>query len=544
MKLINLKTLKKIFIIVVIMLIPLLISQFVKINENFTDTSGIHNTLRISAEYAYQDYYDTPWLSNSGFSSQDSWYGSQEGGDSSDVNQSISGGSARYVINGEERTFSDISGVPKNNSDWTPVNNTEIKYEPDDYEINSKGCWVTHRWEDGADAAQLNAIQWDRNITLEVDMTDYNITAISLSATANATVNANDGANAGIEILGEHETGYQNCTGDFVRFYIYISDIYKNQEYEIAFLQPDDLGIDSAGEFDYLYNTSLTVLSVDNIRNLIKSLLLVDPEHKTFIFSLGIIILSEDDYNNDEDIWDELIINSCDFSFTYEKIINPLTTISWNQDGPKISSVKYNETNNITLLGASLTFQYRISEPWPSRSPNTQIIMFINNNQNPITIYLENKGTQIYTVTFDVLSLLSVAVDYVNFSIQLYIGDTFGENNNIIVYIDNINLFISYREIGVLPPIPPGIDWTPAIIALTVGIIGAIMGLVSYILYFQYPPLVRQVRARRRKIKGGRSLKKPVEVEDRGILIRNAIRERLNVLKIEPGMSKGPSPIK
>ena len=524
------------------MLLPLLILQNINPYDNSIDAFSINNNLRTSVDYAYQDYYDVLWLSNSDFSSQDSWYGSQEGGDPTDVNQSISGGRANYVINGEERIYSGISGVPKNNSDWTPTNNTEVKYEPLDYEINSKGCWVTHTWSDGADAAQLNAIQWDRNITLDVDMTDYNITSISLSATANATVHANDGSNAGIET--KSEAGPGDNTGDFVRFYIYISDIYKYQEYEIAYLQPADLGDDASGTMDYLYNTSLTVLSYDNIKNLIESVLEVDPEHKTFTFSLGILILCEDDYSDDEDVWDELVMNSCDFSITYEKIINPLTTISWNQDAPKISSIKYNETNNITLLEASINFQYRISESWPSNSPNSQIIIFINNNQNPITTYLENSGTQWHTVTLNILPLLSVSVDDVNFSIQLYIGDTFGENNNIFVYIDNINLLISYREIGVLPPIPPGIDWTPAIIALTVGIIAAIMGLVSYIFYFQYPVLVRKVRSLRRKIKRGRSLKSPVDVENREILIKNAIKERLNVLKIEPGMSKITSPIK
>ena len=426
------------------------------------------------------------------------------------------------------------------------MNNTEVKFEPDDYEINSKGCWVTHEWDDGADAAQLNAIQWDRNITLDVDMTDYNITSVSLSAQANATVHANNGAGGGIEIKGENAGGanYQNNTGDFVRFYVYISDIYKNQEYEIAYLQPDDLGIDSSGEFDYLYNTSLNVLSDENIINLIESVLLTDPEHKIFTFSLGILILCEDDFSTDHDIWDELVINECNFSFTYEKIIDPLTTISWNQDAPKISSIRYNEINNITLLGASLSFQYQTSESWPSKSPNSQIIIFINDNQNPITTYLENSGTQLHTVTLDVLSLLSVTVDYVNFSIQLYIGDTFGENNEIKIYLDNVQLFISYREIGVLPTPPVGIDWTPAIIALTVGIIAAVMGLVSYILYFQYPPLVRKVRSLRRKIKRGRSLKSPVDVENRELIIKNAIRERLNVLKIEPGMNKVSTPIK
>ena len=157
--------------------------------------------------------------------------------------------------------------------------------------------------------------------------------------------------------------------------------------------------------------------------------MLTDPEHKIFTFSLGILILCEDDFSTDHDIWDELVINECNFSFTYEKIIDPLTTISWNQDAPKISSIRYNEINNITLLGASLSFQYQTSESW--KSPNSQIIIFINDNQNPITTYLENSGTQLHTVTLDVLSLLSVTVDYVNFSIQLYIGDTFGENNEI-----------------------------------------------------------------------------------------------------------------
>ena len=501
---------------------------------------NVDPTLHTSAEQAVKNY-DAEWLINNGFSGTSPWYNSEED-NSNDVSASIGGGTANFMVNGDERTFSDISGKPLI-SDWTAVNNTKIKLDPKYYTIDSEGCFASHNWSDPSDPGQLVSIHWDRNITLGVDMSDYNITSVSLVTTVNASVetdsgncdgpgNTNSYEHPGIETITE---GTQQSTGDFVRFYVLISDIYKNQQHEVAYYQSVDLGLES-GPIPYLYDLNLTNLNDETIIYHISSVLEEDPEHKTFTISLGMRILCEDNYNWDYDVFNELRIKNCDFSFTYEKIINKITTTSWNQVGPTFTSVKHNATNNITLIDATLRFDYTITQLWPtSISPNAQIIIFINNNQNPITLNLERVETGWNREEYNIKSLISVSADYVNFTIQLYIPDEFGLDQVITISIDNVYLHIWYQEIGDIPPPKQPYDFTPWIIAFGIAIGAMTIGILAYAFYFKYPAMVRKIRSLRRKIKRGKTISKPVPVKSRQQLASGRTKAQMNVLRMEEG---------
>ncbi len=534
----RLKNSKKKLVMIMIFLVPLLIIQTINFNNDTDIINGGSHNLGTSADMAVEYYYNIPWLSNGDFSSQGSWYLSQEGGDSSDISQSISGGTANFIIKGEEKEFSEISGTPKY-GDWNKTNNPYFSAYPDYSNIISGGMFVSHYFNE--EANQNPAVRWERIVTLDDDMSNYDISSVSLDIIVNATVTT-DGSD-GIEGIGDIDKVADYKTGDYIRFTAWISDVDNKNRYRVAWNQTHEaLGDD--GTSGIMENTRLNTVSQNDFIRYLTSVLSTDNHQ--FKIIIEIRIHCEDNIvTNEADRFDSIYINEVNLSFTYVNRVNALTKASWNQDGPTFSSVKYNETNNITLLGASLTFNYRISESWPtSDSPNTQIIIFINNNQNPITTYLEKATTGWRTETFNVMPLISVGVDYVNFTIQLYLGDTFGLNRPITVYIDNVNLMISYQEIGIIKSPPPGIDWTPATIILSLGILAALMGLVAYVLYFQFPPLVRKVRSLRRKIKRGRSLKKPVEVENRETLIKKAIKEQLDVLKIEPRIDKAIPPMK
>ncbi len=495
-------------------------------NNHIKDPSNVKTSAYVSSN-------STQWLTNTGFDDSGENWTSLTTGDSTDVDATISGGEARLMVKGNISTYSDISGIPQS-GDWTPINNTEVKYEPDSYEINSKGCWVSHTWSDGADTGQVVAIQWDRNITLAVDMTDYNITSVSLTVTANATVHANNGANGGIEVKGEQQSGwrYENATGDWVLFYAYISDINKNQEHEIAYLKPDDLGNDTSGTYDTLDDTNLTVISEDSIMNLMKSVLEVDPEHKTFILSLGILVLSEDDFDTDQDIWDELIINYCDFSFTYEKIIDPLSGVSWSQEGKKISDLS--DEYYVQVTGAIVNFCYKIDQDWPtSSSPNSEIRILINNNPHAETIKLINANYDYQNASAIGLNVLALITEEVNFSIQIYMRDEFGLNETITISIDNVSLIISYDflTIEVIPPWGQTFGWLVAVLAIGLAAVGSYF--IAYQMYLKYPKFVRLLRSLRKRVKKGRSLKNPVIVNSREKMVMSSIKEKMKVLNVE-----------
>ncbi|GAH75169.1 unnamed protein product, partial [marine sediment metagenome] len=106
------------------------------------------------------------------------------------------------------------------------------------------------------------------NVSMPLNMSDYIITSASISAIVNATVTASPGGyhsvpqGWGIETPGDDTGPYQDdndqfFTGDYVRFYILLSDLEKEKVYEVAYNQTVDLGKDSAGAYEPLSTLNL-----------------------------------------------------------------------------------------------------------------------------------------------------------------------------------------------------------------------------------------------------------------------------------------------
>ena len=115
-----------------------------------------------------------------------------------------------------------INADPPNSEDWKPTINPGYPIEPDDYGINSEGCYVTHSWDESIDPS-LNmhpSIWWVQNFSFVENIS--NITSASVNAVVNATVHANNGAIAGVDCPGDSVD--QGSVFDYVKFYIIISD--------------------------------------------------------------------------------------------------------------------------------------------------------------------------------------------------------------------------------------------------------------------------------------------------------------------------------
>jgi hypothetical protein len=321
-------------------------------NQNLKKNLG-DNPLNLSTINEYQEQ----WLRNSNFSIPvDPWV-AQIQGDASDMNPISSLGQASYEIIGEQRSYSNISGTPLD-SEWTMVHNPKFPLYPDTRTINSEGCYVSHDYSEGAQ--QFPSVHWERNVTMLVDMSDYIITSASISAVVNGTVTAFPGGASsvptgwGIETPGDQTGPYQDdnnqfFTGDYVRFYILLSDLKKSKIYEVAYNQTVDLGKDSAGATDTMPDTFMTTVLEEDLIFYLSSVLTSD--FRNFTVTIGMRIWCEDNWWSDRDRWDSLLIKSCNLTFTYQKKIDRFTTASWNQIGNAISG------ENIEITGGNLKFK-------------------------------------------------------------------------------------------------------------------------------------------------------------------------------------------
>ena len=451
-----------------------------------------YNTLKLSTINEYEEQ----WLKNSNFSIPVDPWESQVQGDASDITSFSSFGQANYEVIGEQRSYSNISGTPLS-SEWTMVHNPEFPLYPDTSTINFDGCYVSHEFRELAD--QFPSVHWERNVSMPLNMSDYIITSASISAIVNATVTASPGGyhsvpqGWGIETPGDDTGPYQDdndqfFTGDYVRFYILLSDLEKEKVYEVAYNQTVDLGKDSAGAYDYMTDTFMTTVSEEDLIFYLSSVLTSD--FRNFTVTIGMRIWCEDNWYTDQDRWDDLLIKSCNLTFTYEKKIDRFTTASWNQIGNTISG------ENIEITGGNLKFQYKIDQLWPvASSPNSEIRFFINDNSLLETTKLSSATTNFQeakTGGFDVTTLILKDVN-ISVSIQVFIADTFALNQNITISITDVYLQISYTEFISDTEETPWFFTGIFIIALIT--VSALSGfLIAYIKVWRYPVPVRKVR--------------------------------------------------
>jgi hypothetical protein len=427
-----------------------------------------------------ENHYTTQILEDSSFDSPIGCWNCSVEGDISDVNASLNQGVANFNVMGSQNTFS-FSADPPLASDWNHTLNPEFPSFPDWYWMDSNGACVSHYWNEGPD--QSVAINWDKNLTMPVDISDYVITSAQISAIVNGSVETFSADppdySDGIETANDSCDEYS--TGDYARFYVKISDLEKNKNYEIAHYQTFELGQDSNPEIPYLSDTELISVSEEALILFLTSVL--NSDNHNFTLTIGMRIWCEDNFPQDSDWWQILIIKSINLTFTYEKKIDKFTTISWSQIGNKIEDLS---NYAIEIIDANLNFKYKIDNSWPSsKSPNSEIRILVNNIKILETIKLiDTNITGIFQEAkiggFDIISLISKE-DNVTIEIQLYLADEFIFDQIITVSIDDVLIEISYIEFIPEEDISAHLLWLfITVLFVIIGILGS-LSLRSYV---------------------------------------------------------------
>ncbi|MHA1989184.1 MAG: hypothetical protein ACW98D_21380, partial [Promethearchaeota archaeon] len=324
-----------------------------------------------------------------------------------------------------------------------------------------------------------------RNFTLPVNLSDYIITSASVNSIvyANASLNIDragdtEARNDLVDSLDTYDIG------DFVRFYVLISDLEKEKVYEIAHLQPANLGAGdpdggSPPENDILLDTNMITVPTEVLIFYLSSVLKTDDTN--FTLTLGMRLHFEDNIANnwDYDKFNELIIKSVNLTFTYEKKIDKATETSWNQIGDAISG------SNKEITNATLNFKYKIDYLWPSSlSFNSEIKILLNNYEIDRFIKLSSISTVFQELELGGFEVASYILKNTNItlSIQVFIADEFPLNHPIKITVDDVFLEISYLVWSETPPANNNLIWIILVIALIVIALLASLSLRSYII--------------------------------------------------------------
>ncbi|MFX1322384.1 MAG: hypothetical protein ACFFAQ_12155 [Promethearchaeota archaeon] len=460
-----------VFLLVSIILITLNFNIF---DRNLFKSFRINQKLNLNISGNKQ--YSTQWIKNSNFSSQESWF-YLKGGDTSDTNASIHSEQAHFEILGKKNTFSLISDPPLA-LNWTECDNPDYPNRPQYYDITTEGCSVSHLYNDQT-AVTNPSIHWDRNVSLPLNMSDFIITSASIKAIVYA--------NASLDIDRAGDTEARNDllrsldtydVGDYVRFYVLISDLKKEKIYEIAYLQPEDLGTGDPpggppGE-DILPNTYMISYPEEDLIFYLSSVL--NTDYSNFTLTLGMLLHFEDNIiaDWDYDQFNELIIKKVNLTFSFEKKIDQSSFISWNQNLSKLCDIS---SHKVELLDAEFNFKYKIDQNWTQSSPNTEIRIFINNIRVPEPVELiEYNYTSYFQAAkidgFNVKSFISEN-ENISVSIQLYLADEFELDEIIKISIDDVFLNISYIEYI------PSKDHSSFILLTIISILFIIIGILS-----------------------------------------------------------------
>ncbi len=422
----------------------LLIPSFQSIFVNKDRIYDITNNDGIYASGAQT--YTKEWLKNNNFSTQSDWFFEKgDRGDNQTVDADITT-EANFKILGEELNYT-LKGIPNSTDslDWFEFAKPGY-YLPDNSGINSSGCWVDHSWNEKSN--QFPGVQWRKNVSIPVDMSEYNITSANLDVIINGSVRGSGDDNlGGIDVLGESYLdptyGSQFANGDFVTFYVIISDTDFINPYIVALNRTSVLGDDNDGIESVINDTLIYSYGEDVLITALNSAFEKDPTHSNFTIALGIDIYSEDNWGDDRDTFNYLYIKDCNLTFTYERKIDSFTSISWIQVGNNISGDEFQ------IDSAKLRFKYKIDQKWPTNlSSFSEIRILINDNLYGETISLSSANLTFGVAKiggFDVSSLILKDVN-ITLSIQVFIANTFGFDQNITISIDDVSLSITYTE--------------------------------------------------------------------------------------------------
>ncbi|MFX1438407.1 MAG: hypothetical protein ACFFAA_14620 [Promethearchaeota archaeon] len=477
------------------MLVSLFLSTFISSYNNTNLYTKVNSeSIRTSAV----DSITEQWMENELFNDNSSWTSIKEG-DASDVDAYIDQGWGNFVVRGDLGVMQ--IDDPLNNIDWQDSNNPKFPISPDTNGSSSAGLYITHQWHESIDQTRNTpSIHWKRNITMPVNFSDYIITDAFLEVVYNASVQALDHDGGGIEVYGDYTEGQnpptdtQFAVGDFATFYVLISDVDNKNVFQIAINKTTNLGQDSP-EISTHPDTLLDVVPKNLLISYLNSVLDYDNFH--FTITLGIDLYCEDnEYNVDIDNWNMIIMRSLNLTFTYKKKINQLTSISFEQVGNNITG------ENVQITRALLNFQYKIDTPWPSSlSPNSEIRVFINDKKITETIKLGSLSIspqEAFPGDLDVTSFISKDID-ISLSIQIFLADNFGLDEDIIISIDRAFLQISWNVVYDDPFREP---WFFRLLLVIASVAGLSIGgyLYAYQKILKYPKPVRKVRKYRRTL--------------------------------------------
>lgn len=376
----------------------------------------------------------TQWLKNNNFSTQDFWYYSKGAqGDNSTVDADISSDQANYNILGEKQ-IKEIS-TSLNDGTWIQFRNDIFLY-PDTALINSDGCYVDHQYDESVNQTRnYHSVHWKKNVSMGNDMSKFRIDSASLEVKFNATVYVN------VDVENDNISP-QFGIGDYATFYVLISDLDFTNPYRVANNKTSTLGQDSPA-ITTISDKSIETVDEEDIITALSSSLNKDPDHSNFTITLGIDIYCEDNFGTDRDYWDALLIKSFNLTFSYERKVEEFTSVSWNQIGNQITG------GNMQIKNATLNFNYKIDQDWPTAlSPFSEIRIIINNNRFAESIKLSDVTSFFQEAKvggFDITSLISKGVN-ITVSILVFIADTFGLGQNITISIDDVFLNVTLIE--------------------------------------------------------------------------------------------------
>ena len=448
--------------------ISLFIGLFANINVNnsipvnLIDGGSLIGDQDLGSSGTYEIFHTDEWLDNGDFDSGISPWTNTTVDDTinPDVNATYSSQAANYEVLGEERSFN-ITENPIIDSNWTATINPDFplfpngRYNnpalparidfPPGYGINGSGAWVVHEYNEQITQIDNSpSVHWKHNVTMPVNMSDYEITSANISAYVYAEVQDN------LEVPGDTiiDGGYAGVY-DFVKFYVLLSDLYRINEYQAAYLKNSTLGGNtqgntgrwSLGNTVIMDDTEMVAMDEQSLIFFLTSALSNDDYN--FTITLGIDLYGEDNYPQyDWDTFQLITIKNFSLTFTYQKKINSLTSVSYSQTGDTISSTNYEIDN------ASLNFRYKLDTLWSDDSPNSEFRFYINGTQHIETLKLSS-GTLNWQYAkvggFDVTNLIQTDVND-SLTIKVYTADNFNLNQTVTISIENVSLEITYTE--------------------------------------------------------------------------------------------------
>ncbi|MFX0005641.1 MAG: hypothetical protein ACFFAV_02815 [Candidatus Hermodarchaeota archaeon] len=465
----------------------------------------------VRAQQLTKTTYLEQWIQNPDFNDNANWI-SEINGDVTDVNNDISAGQANFNVQGETYTITLISGTPNSSTSegWYNNTNPEIPvYPTQGYEINKYGCFASHLWAEHlgttTNAYQKTSVQWEKVITTPQNMSDYTITNATLDVKINATAKSFVGCGSGdvwhwegVEAVGDTTGVVRFIEGDFIRFFVRLSTLNKDVNYKVAQFQTTTLGEDGAevnGSYDYLNDM---IFYADNIEDLIFFLnqVLENGDYQNFLIILGMEFNCEDNCSTDLDEFTGAYFKSCNFTISYIKKINRLTSASWKYLGNPID----NRGGAVEINYANLQFDYKISKEWSEDlSPNSEIRILINDNEHTESISLKfaEENFKPAKIGGFEIGYLIPNNEEINLSIQVFLADKFNLKDDITISIDNVILNISYDVFL------PTRDNDLFIILLIVALTGSVL-LGGYFVYYRlvlrFPRQVRKIRKFRRTL--------------------------------------------